>query len=129
MFDQELALDLETVQQGGQLVTREGHQLTLNEEGASRLGKYKRMSRGMTEDELGLGLGHNKKVKLSLDLLGDSREREERDTVREELGRITRKYEDLVKKLKDKVECPVCFDIPKKAPVPVCPNGHVVCVR
>lgn len=110
MFDQELALDLETVQQGGQLVTREGHQLTLNEEGASRLGKYKRMSRGMTEDELGLG-------------------GEERDTVREELGRITRKYEDLVKKLKDKVECPVCFDIPKKAPVPVCPNGHVVCVR
>jgi len=126
---EELALDLETVQQGGQLVTREGHQLTLNEEGASRLGKYKRMSRGMTEDELGLGLSHNKKVKLSLDLLGDSREREERDTVREELGRITRKYEDLVKKLKDKVECPVCFDIPKKAPVPVCPNGHVVCVR
>lgn len=129
VFDQELALDLETVQQGGQLVTREGHQLTLNEEGASRLGKYKRMSRRMTEDELGLGLGQNKKVKLSLDLLGESREREERDTVREELGRITRKYEDLVKKLRDKVECPVCFDIPKKAPVPVCPNGHVVCVR
>jgi len=129
VFDQELALDLETVQQGGQLVTREGHQLNLNEEGANRLGKYKRMSRRMTEDEMGIGLGHSKKVRLSLDLISESREREDRDSVREELGRITRKYEDLVKKLRDKVECPVCFDIPKKAPVPVCPNGHVVCVR
>ena len=128
MLPQELALDFETVQQGGQLVTREGHQLTLGEEGASRLGKYKRMSRRLTEEELGLGLGQSKKVKLHLDL-GDTREREERDSVREDLGRITRKYEDLVKKLRDKVECPVCFDIPKKAPVPVCPNGHVVCVR
>jgi len=128
VFDQELALDLETVQQGGQLVTREGHQITLGEEGASRLGKYKRMSRRLTEEELGLGLGQSKKVKLHLDL-GDGRDRDERDNVREELGRITRKYEDLVKKLRDKVECPVCFDIPKKAPVPVCPNGHVVCVR
>ena len=117
------------MQQGGQLVTREGHQLNLNEEGANRLGKYKRMSRRMTEDEMGIGLGHSKKVKLSLDLISESREREDRDSVREELGRITRKYEDLVKKLRDKVECPVCFDIPKKAPVPVCPNGHVVCVR
>ena len=32
-----------------------------------------------------------------------------------------------MKKLRDKVECPVCFSIPKGAPVPVCPNGHVVC--
>jgi len=88
----------------------------------------KRMSRRMTEDEIGIGLGHSKKLKLSLDLL-ESREREDRDSVREELGKMTRKYEDLVDKLRDKVECPVCFGIPKKAPVPVCPNGHVVCER
>ena len=25
----------------------------------------------------------------------------------------------LVKKLRDKVECPVCFDVPRKPPVPV----------
>ena len=42
---------------------------------------------------------------------------------------MTRKYDDLVRKLRDKVECPVCFDVPKSAPVPVCPNGHVVCVK
>ena len=29
--------------------------------------------------------------------------------------------------LKDKIECPVCLDIPRSCPVPVCPNGHVVC--
>ena len=75
---------------------------------------------------------------------GVKRRRVGDEGVREELDRITRKYEDLVKKLRDKVipastfiatplppqvECPVCFDIPRKAPIPVCPNGHVVCVR
>merc|ERR1712059_35149 len=54
---------------------------------------------------------------------------EERDAVSDELDRISRKYEDLVGKLRDKVECPVCLDVPKKAPIPVCPNGHVVCLR
>ena len=39
--------------------------------------------------------------------------------MREELERVTKKYEDLVKKLRDKVECPVCFDVPRKAPIPV----------
>jgi len=31
--------------------------------------------------------------------------------------------------LRDKVKCPVCLDVPKKAPIPVCPNGHVVCSK
>jgi len=34
---------------------------------------------------------------------------------------------NIVEKLKDKVECPVCMEIPRAGPVPVCPNGHVVC--
>jgi len=90
------------------------------------------MTRRMTEDELGLGSSQNKKVKLSL----DPSEREElvkvRDeliNVKEELEKITRKNENLVNKLRDKVECPVCYVIPKTAPVPVCPNGHVVCEK
>merc|ERR1719186_346958 len=33
---------------------------------------------------------------------------------------------NLVNKLKDKVECPVCLEIPWTGPVPVCPNGHLV---
>ena len=37
------------------------------------------------------------------------------------------KYEELVSKLLEKVECPVCYEIPKDSPVAVCPNGHVVC--
>jgi len=108
---------------------------------ARKPGKYKRMLRRSTSrrigDELSNGSNQNKKAKMSLDPreweeLVDAREerdiaREERDIAREEQGRISRKYEDLVKKLRDKVECPVCFSIPKGAPVPVCPNGHVVC--
>ena len=53
--------------------------------------------------------------------------KEEVETFRSQLDQMTRRYEDLVKKLRDKVECPVCFEIPRSAPVPVCPNGHVVC--
>ena len=34
-----------------------------------------------------------------------------------------------LKRIEEALECPVCFDIPKSAPVPVCPNGHVVCVK
>jgi len=37
------------------------------------------------------------------------------------------KQDHLLQQLKDKVECPVCFEMPRGGPVPVCPNGHVVC--
>eukprot|EP00092_Neocalanus_flemingeri_P019040 GFUD01020628.1.p1 GENE.GFUD01020628.1~~GFUD01020628.1.p1 ORF type:complete len:352 (-),score=77.47 GFUD01020628.1:131-1186(-) len=37
------------------------------------------------------------------------------------------KYSNLTSKLRDKVECPVCYEVPTTVPVPVCPNGHVVC--
>jgi hypothetical protein len=36
-------------------------------------------------------------------------------------------HEDLVSRLVAKVECPVCFELPKEVPVSVCPNGHVIC--
>lgn len=43
------------------------------------------------------------------------------------LREITGKHEHLVNQLKDKVECPVCLEIPQNGPAPVCPNGHLVC--
>lgn len=36
-------------------------------------------------------------------------------------------HHNMVKLLKEKIECPVCMDIPRKGHVPVCPNGHFVC--
>ena len=33
----------------------------------------------------------------------------------------------LAKDLKEKVECTICMEIPRKGPVPVCPNGHFIC--
>lgn len=51
------------------------------------------------------------------------------DRERAELLAIKAKYDNLVRKLRDKVECPVCMDVPKRAPVPVCSNGHVVCSK
>jgi len=31
--------------------------------------------------------------------------------------------------LKKSVECPVCFEVPRKGPVFTCPNGHLVCQK
>jgi len=35
----------------------------------------------------------------------------------------------LVQQLREKVECPVCMEVPRTGPVPICPNGHVVCSK
>ena len=42
------------------------------------------------------------------------------------IGNLKRKL-NIVDKLKDKIKCPVCMEIPRAGPLPVCPNGHLVC--
>jgi len=37
------------------------------------------------------------------------------------------KMKVLLQHMKDKIECPVCLELPRNGPVPVCPNGHFVC--
>ena len=37
------------------------------------------------------------------------------------------KQQHLMGQVKDKLECPVHMEIPQSGPVPVCPNGHLVC--
>ena len=37
------------------------------------------------------------------------------------------KEKKLVQLVSDKLECPVCLEVPRSGPVPICPNGHVVC--
>ena len=37
-------------------------------------------------------------------------------------------YDNLVGQLVAKVECPVCFEVPKSAPIYSCVNGHLVCI-
>eukprot|EP00092_Neocalanus_flemingeri_P107292 GFUD01137704.1.p1 GENE.GFUD01137704.1~~GFUD01137704.1.p1 ORF type:complete len:486 (-),score=116.16 GFUD01137704.1:110-1567(-) len=39
------------------------------------------------------------------------------------------KHKHLVDQLRDKIECPVCLEVPRFGPVPVCPNGHLVCLN
>jgi len=50
---------------------------------------------------------------------------DELDLSKEKLAKL----DILMHKVKEKMECPVCLDIPKKSPVPVCPNGHFVCEK
>jgi len=43
------------------------------------------------------------------------------------MKQVTNKHKHVFDQLKDKVECPVCLEIPRSGPVYVCPNGHAVC--
>ena len=36
-------------------------------------------------------------------------------------------FKNVVETMKGKVECPVCMEIPKRGPVPMCCNGHFIC--
>jgi len=88
----------------------------------------------LAEEEAGDGRRRNKKRRLmaydpDTDIDSDNEREDGLEAVRKNLAKVTKKYDDLVRKLRDKVECPVCFDVPKAAPIPVCPNGHVVCVK
>eukprot|EP00092_Neocalanus_flemingeri_P028599 GFUD01031056.1.p1 GENE.GFUD01031056.1~~GFUD01031056.1.p1 ORF type:complete len:367 (+),score=70.16 GFUD01031056.1:48-1148(+) len=57
----------------------------------------------------------------------------EADNDKTEINNLKRKLREQVKgktivdQLKEKIECPVCMEIPQTGPVPVCPNGHFVC--
>jgi len=69
--------------------------------------------------------------------LEDSEGHEEIESIKKENVHLKEELEDtkiklkgletLVDKLKDKVECPVCLEVPRSGPIPVCPNGHFVC--
>eukprot|EP00092_Neocalanus_flemingeri_P035307 GFUD01038416.1.p1 GENE.GFUD01038416.1~~GFUD01038416.1.p1 ORF type:complete len:438 (+),score=134.65 GFUD01038416.1:55-1368(+) len=49
------------------------------------------------------------------------------DTLNDDRAALEQKYNALTSKLRDRVECPVCLQIPTSGPVHVCPNGHLVC--
>jgi len=51
----------------------------------------------------------------------------ENKILKNRIDELEKQQKDLIDKLKDKIECPVCMEIPRKGPVPVCPNGHLVC--
>ena len=38
-----------------------------------------------------------------------------------------KKQSEFCQQLTNKMECPICHEVPHHGPVPVCPNGHVVC--
>ena len=46
---------------------------------------------------------------------------------KEECMEEVAEHRALMKELKAKMECPVCFSIPREGPVPCCPSGHLVC--
>ena len=56
-------------------------------------------------------------------------ERETSSQLEIEKNEEQRKLKKFKDDLRDKIECPVCLDTPRLGPVPVCPNGHVVCLN
>jgi len=53
--------------------------------------------------------------------------KEEISLLRGEVGEERAKRVRLLDTLREKVECPVCYEVPPVGPLPVCPNGHTVC--
>ena len=46
---------------------------------------------------------------------------------KKEMKEVVTRHNNLLGKLKENVECPVCLEIPRSGPVFACPNGHFVC--
>ena len=51
------------------------------------------------------------------------------DSLQSRLHETNSQLVTLMKDLREAVECPVCFNIPRSPPVPCCRNGHVICAR
>eukprot|EP00092_Neocalanus_flemingeri_P016316 GFUD01017661.1.p1 GENE.GFUD01017661.1~~GFUD01017661.1.p1 ORF type:complete len:368 (-),score=75.11 GFUD01017661.1:52-1155(-) len=100
-----LKLKLEVAEEGGKALKRE-----LDDQ-KKVLDSYKAKINEQNEHEQEL-----KSLKLKL---------EELDTTKCKMN----EQKHLIQQLKDKIECPVCLDIPRSGPVPVCPNGHLVCKK
>ena len=47
--------------------------------------------------------------------------------LQEESNKRLQTYEVMVAQMKERLECPVCLDLPKVGPVPMCLNGHFIC--
>jgi len=54
---------------------------------------------------------------------------EEKRCLKLELKEDAEKHNQILDQMKHKVECPVCMEVPRSGPVPVCPNGHFVCKK
>jgi len=108
-------------------------------EGMEEIGQ-KRLGDSGTTDEMG-----GKRIKFdNEDNLSNNEEKlpemamkekeEEIEKLRQQLAlrieseeTIKANYDELVSQLAAKVECPVCFEVPKSAPIHSCLNGHLVC--
>eukprot|EP00092_Neocalanus_flemingeri_P017292 GFUD01018702.1.p1 GENE.GFUD01018702.1~~GFUD01018702.1.p1 ORF type:complete len:336 (+),score=80.78 GFUD01018702.1:56-1063(+) len=67
-------------------------------------------------------------LKVKQDILKeDSNIRQEKSRVKYEM--LEKKHNSLVDKLKERIECPVCLEVPEAGPVFSCPNGHLVCSK
>ena len=40
----------------------------------------------------------------------------------------TARLKTLVGDMRSMVECPVCLHLPRRGPIPACPNGHIICL-
>ena len=43
--------------------------------------------------------------------------------------KVLKEHKDLISKLRERIECPVCLEVPELGPVASCPNGHLVCSK
>ena len=44
-----------------------------------------------------------------------------------EKRKLIHEIENIKKKLKEAILCPVCFKVPRSEQIPICRNGHITC--
>jgi len=81
------------------------------------------------QEILGLRKKLEQKEECNVGLATLKRKLEDKEEELDSLKAKTKKQDQFVNCLKEGVECPVCLDIPRSGPVPVCPNGHLVCKK
>eukprot|EP00092_Neocalanus_flemingeri_P004979 GFUD01005355.1.p1 GENE.GFUD01005355.1~~GFUD01005355.1.p1 ORF type:complete len:419 (+),score=103.30 GFUD01005355.1:64-1320(+) len=68
-------------------------------------------------------------TKISVQEKNEKKHAIEIEEVRTKMEEVEDEYEYLLCQMKEKIECPVCMEIPRSGPVYVCPNGHFVCKK
>ena len=87
------------------------------------------LKRKLKETEEDLDSSKNKMKEQEEELDSSNNKMKEKEEELDSSRSKMTKQDAVLQKIKDKVECPVCLDVPRRSPVPVCPNGHVVCQK
>jgi len=99
---------------------------------APKLVKFIKEQCGMSDDEEdNIDLTGDDESEEKVDILevteGTKSEPNQVEELKQKLATVEEQHRRLQQVLRERVECPVCMDLPTSGPLHSCPNGHLVC--